>query len=238
MARIVEFPLELSDETQIASLEKLREKLKDVNTVLTQEELNNLLNGNGINPTIILQKTSNIAEIEAAIMCCIAAEYGSADAQYKLGECYDYGRGVKKDKEKADRLYRKAAKGYQTAADQGDVSAQRQFGECCYYGRGVEADGEKAMEWYHKAAEHEDAEAQYGLGNCYRWGKKNIEKAIEWYHKAAKQGNANAQASLGDCYYYGSNTVKPDENEAKKWYQMAAEQGHIGAREILANLEK
>lgn len=31
MARIVEFPLELSDETQIASLEKLREKLKDVN---------------------------------------------------------------------------------------------------------------------------------------------------------------------------------------------------------------
>lgn len=39
------------------------------------------------------------------------------------------------------------------------------------------------------------AGAQYGLGNCYFYGKgvaKNCEEAVKWYKKAAEQGHKEA----------------------------------------------
>ena len=61
------------------------------------------------------------------------AEQGEAEAQFKLGFCYDGGRGVAKD-------YVKAAKWYRKAAEQNYAPAQSNLG-CCYdSGLGVAMD--------------------------------------------------------------------------------------------------
>ena len=74
-----------------------------------------------------------------------AAERGHAEAQRYLGECYEYGRGMKTDRDKAIGWYRKSA-------EQGNAEAQYNLGGCYYYGLGVEKDFNEAIRWYRKAA--------------------------------------------------------------------------------------
>ena len=147
-----------------------------------------------------------------------AAELGSVDAQYCLGECYLY-YVVVQDRKKAVEWYSKAA-------EQGHIKAQSALGFCYYYGEGVEQSYEKAVKWYTKAAKQGDySGAQYRLGECYYYGHgvaKDYKKAVEWYSKAAKQGYIDAQLSLGHCYYYGHG-VYQDYKKAIEWYTKAAE---------------
>jgi TPR repeat protein len=49
-----------------------------------------------------------------------AVEQGDADAQFALGRCYEFGKGVPADYEEATKWYRKAAK-------QGHADAERQY---------------------------------------------------------------------------------------------------------------
>ena len=49
-----------------------------------------------------------------------AAEQGYAKSQFKLGSCYEYGKGVKRDRFEAVEWYRKAA-------DQGDAEAKKRL---------------------------------------------------------------------------------------------------------------
>ena len=150
-----------------------------------------------------------------------AAEHGSVDAQYCLGECY-LCYIVVQDRKKGVAWLSKAA-------EQGHIKAQSRLGFCYYYGKGVEQNYEKAVEWYTKAAKQGDySDAQYWLGECYYYGHgvaKDRKKTVEWYTKAAKQGHIDAQLSLGNCYYYGHG-VYQDYKKAIEWYTKAAEQGY------------
>ncbi len=157
-----------------------------------------------------------------------AAEQGDADAQYQLGKCYDYGRGVTQD-------FTEAVKWYRKAAEQGDADAQYQLGKCYDYGRGVTQDFTEAVKWYRKAAEQGHAVAQHNLGYCYDEGEgvpQDYTEAVKWYRKAAEQGNAAAQCNLGYCYDEGQG-VTQDYTEAVKWYRKAAEQGNAAAQNNL-----
>jgi len=60
-----------------------------------------------------------------------AAEAGDMDAQFYLGCCYNFGRGVARDDAEAFKWYMKAA-------EQGDEYAQSNVGFCYYNGEGVE----------------------------------------------------------------------------------------------------
>ena len=74
------------------------------------------------------------------------------------------------------------------------------------------------------AAEQEYAEAQFCLGDIYRFGyvvKKNLDEAVKWYSLAAKNGDCFAQYELGDMYQEG-NDVDQNEDEAQKLFGMAA----------------
>ncbi len=165
-----------------------------------------------------------------------AAEKGDAEAQYKLGERYLTGTGVKRDPQEA-------LKWYQKAAEQGYAPAQfRLSGRLLAKG-----DQQEAVKWLRKAAEQEYANAQYALGLCYVYGwgvKKDPQEAATWYkkavagfRKAAEQGDAEAQFSLGTCYETGDG-VEKDLKEAVKWYRKAAEQGYSGAQQALRVLER
>ena len=47
--------------------------------------------------------------MESALCFRIGAEKGHGNAQFRLGECYEFGRGVEQDHGKAIRWYQKAA---------------------------------------------------------------------------------------------------------------------------------
>ncbi len=141
-----------------------------------------------------------------------AAESGYAKSQYRLGYCYQTGRGVKQDLVKANEWYLKAAK-------QGYVHAQYKLAYSYRVGRGMEVDLVKAMQWYMKAAEQGDTEAQYYVGMMYATGQgtgRDVEKACWWYQKAANQGLAAAQYELAVRYRDG-NGVQKDLVESYKW---------------------
>ena len=159
------------------------------------------------------------------------AEAGQAWAQYEVGECYYYGKGVSRD-------YAEAVKWYRKAADQGNADAQQGLGRCYYYGTGVSKDYAEAVKWLRLSADQGHAEAQVCLGWCYENGEgvsKDMTEAVRLYRLAAEQGNANAQCNLGVCYENGEGVSK-DMAEARRWYQKAADQGNEYAKKALKRL--
>ena len=88
------------------------------------------------------------------------AQYGDAEAQFRLGNAYKTGRGVIQD-------FVEAIKWYRLAAEQGYADAQNYLGVAYDSGDGVEQDFVEAIKWYRLAAEQGNAEAQINLGNFY-----------------------------------------------------------------------
>ena len=82
----------------------------------------------------------------------LAAEQGDADAQYQMGQAYDYGKVVHGD-------FRRAAKWYQMAAQQGHADAQYQIGYMHHVGKLLTLDGKEALRWYQMAAAQGNAKA-------------------------------------------------------------------------------
>ena len=177
----------------------------------------------------IAQCYSNIEDYKKSVEWYTkAAEQDHLDAQYMLGCCYYYGRGVEQN-------YEKAVKWYTKAAEQDLVNAQYRLGDCYYFGEGVSQNYKTAVKWYTKAAENYFTPAQNALGNCYYLGcgvEQDYEKAVEWYTKAAEHGNASAQNVLGDCYALGEG-VEQNYEKAVEWYTEAAEQGIVDAQNAL-----
>ncbi len=134
---------------------------------------------------------------------------------------------------------------YDKAKNQNDAAAQFELGRRYYSGRtsagrygGHEQDYKEAVKWWLLAAEQGHADAQYGLGLCYKNGSgvdKDLSEAFKWWLLAAEQGYADAQYGLGWCYENGSGVDK-DLSEAFKWYSKAAKQGHAGAKDRLKTL--
>ena len=110
-----------------------------------------------------------------------------------------------------------------------------------------------ASEWYRKAAEQGHADAQYALGEAYKYGhgvEEDREQAAHWYQKAADQGHEEAQASLpvaprlpkrepeageyeymwGHLYEDGIGAVEQDFEQAAHWFRRAAELGMADAQ--------
>ena len=154
-----------------------------------------------------------------------AAQQGYAQAQNYLGICYEDGKGVEQNQEKAFYWYEQAAK-------QGYDWGQINLANCYDDGDGVEKDEEKAVYWYEQAAKQGNAYAQNRLGICYSNGKgvdQNKEKAFYWYKQAAKQGYAWGQYNLAYCYDDGDG-VEKDETKAVYWCEQAAKQGNAVAQ--------
>ena len=150
-----------------------------------------------------------------------AASMGHAQAQYRLGRCYEGGQGVEKD-------YAEAAKWYLKAAERGSADAQNFLGTYYYRGQGVAQNYVEAVKWFQRAAAQGHREACYNLGQCHHNGRgvpKGYAEAAKWYLKAAEQGDADAQNYLGIFYSSGKGMAK-DHAEAAKWYMKAAAQGH------------
>lgn len=182
-----------------------------------------------------------------------AAEWGDAESQFRLGDCYHEGSGVKRYEPEAVNWYRKAA-------EQDHVEAQATLGKYLFEGKYTTKDETEAVKWWRKAAEQGNVAAQFNLGKCYEEGigvKLDYDEAFKWYSKAAEKGNAEAKtkadslrgavrllnaAERGDvdamtelavCFEEGKRFPK-DLTESLNWYQKAAEKGHAEAQFRLA----
>lgn len=121
------------------------------------------------------------------------AQSGSASAQNRLGEMYEFGQGLERSTDEAFKWYRKAA-------DQGLVAAQHNLGRSYNFGAGVAQNFATAEKWYLKAAAQGHTQAMFFLGTLYsnNHGSDNSKDtnviAYAWMHNAAMLGNDTASA--------------------------------------------
>jgi TPR repeat protein len=149
------------------------------------------------------------------------AERGDAEAQYRIGLMYEYGKGYPQDKAQGIAWFKKSA-GLNHAA------AQTELGIIYATGDGVAQDNKLAVEWFQKAAPLGNATAQYNLGLLYAKGqgvKLDNAQAIAWWRKAAAQGMTVAQFKLGVAYENGEGVTK-DAVLALANYAIAARSGN------------
>ena len=121
-----------------------------------------------------------------------AADLDHLDAMYYLGDCYDFGRGVRENDVEAVKWYRKAA-------DKGNTDAMVRMGKCYSVGGGVEKDMNEANKWFRKAAENGNAIGMASLGLNYYLGdgvERDLNESIRWFRKSAELGNETAQKFL------------------------------------------
>lgn len=92
-------------------------------------------------------------------------------------------------------------------------------------------------------ADKDNAEIQYVIGRCYRYGdgiEEDCLKAMLWYRKSAEQGNVDALFEIGDLY--ADNISEPcydgfDETSSEdfiKWLSIALECERSQARIVFA----
>jgi hypothetical protein len=149
------------------------------------------------------------------------AERGNAEAQYRVGLMYEFGKGYAADMEQAIVWIRKAAA-------QGHVAAEVELGVIYATGDGVTEDDAQAVAWFQKAATAGNPTAQYNLGMLYAKGQGlpvDDAQAIAWFRRAAEQGFALAQFELGVAYENGEGVAK-DKVLAYANYAIAARDGN------------
>lgn len=160
--------------------------------------------------------SGNASDIESAsTFNAIArkAETGDMEAQYRLAELYETGRGIPKDFEAAARWYR-------SAANQGDSNAMHRLGSLRYRGKGFPPQTWGDITWLMVNGE--------GI-------RQDFPEALMWYEKAAALGHPRSRTSLG-FMHNGGHGVPRDFIEAAKWYIVAGDQGEIEARKYLEKL--
>jgi TPR repeat protein len=112
-----------------------------------------------------------------------AAAQDHGDAEFQLGQIYEFGFGVAPDDREALAWYRRAS-------DHGSAAAQRMIGEHYRRGRGVQQDELEAVRWYQRAAVGDDLRAQVQLGEAYLNGAgiaRDNQLAYLWFSVAASQ---------------------------------------------------
>jgi hypothetical protein len=117
------------------------------------------------------------------------AQKGNAEAQFKVGEMYETGFGVKKDMAQArDWITKAANQGHETAGF-----------KLLYWDlekNGITADNKAKVDELQSKAESGNAQAQYYIGKMYARGvgkKQNYNTALDWLNKAALVGVLEAE---------------------------------------------
>ena len=151
------------------------------------------------------------------------ASAGDAEAMYRVGDAYYFGKGTQKD-------MHAAVKWMKNAADKGHPKAMAVYGAYISHGY-VSGEPKDAVKWFEKAAKKDYDFALYNLGFCYRnaYGvERDYKKSYEYFLRAAKLGNAAAMNSVGLAYHNGEG-VEPDYGMAFNYFLQSAENDNPAA---------
>lgn len=111
-----------------------------------------------VRPVILICATLTASPVQAGKAPSFDKVYASSNTAglTEWGRRYEHGEGVKRDVDRAIRLYCKAAK-------KGDAAAQYYLGYLYAHGRGVKRDDALAAAWFLKAARQKDRQAEHML---------------------------------------------------------------------------
>lgn len=144
-----------------------------------------------------------------------AAEKGSAEAMYYLGNIHFYGNGV-------PRNVRTAVQWYEKAITAGSDQAAIRLGQMYISGQGVKTDFEKGATIIKRAAESGSRLAQYTFGSMFN-PMVQPDQYCYWMEQAAGNGDLLGMLATADCYTEGVGVPKNDKT-AFQWNMRAAQQ--------------
>jgi TPR repeat protein len=137
------------------------------------------------------------------------AQQGNPRVETDVGFCYELGRGVDRNLEKA--------------ANHGNKDRINYFGLCLEFGKGRNDDISRAAECYRKAADLGLAEAQNNYGFCLEHGLSvniDFEESFRYYRLSADQGHHAGAFHCACCLHYGVG-VDCDLEAAASYYENA-----------------
>ena len=140
------------------------------------------------------------------------AKKGNAEAQYKVGEMYEAGRGVDANKEEAMKWFTQAANG-------GSQNAKDKLLYVDMEKNGLTKDNKADYEGLKARAKGGDEYAQYYLGMMYSRGvgvKKNNQQADDLLGKASLAGVTAAEAELARVREAQSSAQLRAQREAER----------------------
>lgn len=200
------------------NLEEAAQNLRDVGDTSVPVILN-----------IIGLQNANNDNYEEAFTCFLAAaELGYTKAQFNTGVCYEKGRGVGRDVEKAMHFYGQAAA-------KGHTQAQYRFAKLLLARRRqLSEDGLKtATNLLEEASAAGFTKAQVCLASVYsRKPEEHGNKSVRYLKMAAESGDNTALLYLGQCYETGLG-VPPNLCKAMEYYRRAAKAGNKQAQRFL-----
>ncbi|XP_071314105.1 death ligand signal enhancer isoform X2 [Trachinotus anak] len=166
---------------------------------------------------------------EEAFTCFLAAaQQGYNKAQFNVGVCYEKGRGVSKDKEKALSYYLQAAIG-------GHTQAQYRYAKLLLTSRRHQSLEElnTAIDLLEQAAAAGLTRAQVCLASVFSQEPVRDEnKSVKYLKMAAESGDDTALLFLGQCYESGFG-VQQNLRTAIEFYKRAAQTGNKQAQSLL-----
>ena len=162
---------------------------------------------------------------EAAPWVEVAARYGLAEAQVRLGQMQLDGLGAAKDPFAALSWFLRAA-------NTGAAEAMNMVGRCHENGWGTPVSLPTAARWYRRSAEAGHDWGEYNYANMLFDGRgleRDAAQAVAWYRRAADKGHARAMNLLARCHEEGWGTPR-DLAAACAWYRRSAESGYFRAQ--------
>ena len=130
--------------------------------------------------------------LDAAVESHIAARHGVAS-------CYDEGRGVGRDAEKARIWFERAVQTAEENPEAVDPESAYTVGLCYLDGNGCAQSYPQAARWFIRASKYDDPEGLYELAKLYAHGlgvSPDTGKAVALYRKAADAGSFRACLAL------------------------------------------
>ncbi|KAK7922763.1 hypothetical protein WMY93_009665 [Mugilogobius chulae] len=154
---------------------------------------------------IIGLQSANVENYEEAFSCFLAAaQLSYSKAQFNTGVCYEKGRGVCCDTEKAMHYYRQAAAN-------GHAQAQYRYAKLLLTSRRQlsEEEMQTATKLLEEASAAGLTKAQICLASIYsRNPEKDGNKSVQYLKMAAESGDNTALLFLGQCYEKGLGVLK------------------------------
>ncbi len=155
-----------------------------------------------------------------------SADMGHPKALLQIGKCYEEGKLLSEDPEKAFECYRKIV------VEGADCpEAEYRLALCYLKGIGTEVDPAEALHYLSQAVRHHSVEAIYELSNMYSQGNgvtKDLRKAFQLMNEAAALNYPPALYRLGYMYENSIGTIQ-SLPRAFSWYHVAFELNYIPA---------
>lgn len=226
---LVSFPLQNDSTQENAESISAHQKELSAEEKLTEAALNLRHVGNTGVPVVLniigLEQAKSGNYDEAFLCFYAAAQQGYCKAQYNTAVCYEKGRGVCSDGDKALLYYKRAAVG-------GHRQAQYRYAKLLLQSRGHQSLEElnTAIGFLEKASSAGLTKAQVCLASVFSQDPVKDEcKSVHYLQMAAQSRDSTALLLLAQCYESGFG-VRQNQRTAVEFYKQAAQAGNKQAQ--------